>query len=129
MKVGELIKELEQYDPETEVCVNNLDIYFTEEVPAGYDGVLERLIIDEKKKPYYSIVGGKVTSQGMKVRLRCYGIEDIILDDLEAPVDLSGLSEYYRKRWQDKIDKYREEFRQMIKEIEESELSEKSELD
>lgn len=113
MKTRELIEALKAEDPsgEAEVIAGNTPIYFVELQPAFYDGPLQTLLLDEAKKPYYHIAGYKVTQQGQKVRLHLMNCEDVLIDNPEAPVDLSGLSEHHRVEWQASVDKMREEFR------------------
>tara|TARA_Y100000310_G_scaffold345691_1_gene468327 strand:- start:4894 stop:5277 length:384 start_codon:yes stop_codon:yes gene_type:complete len=118
MKVGELIKELQEFDLDEEVCVGNLDIYFLDELPAYYDGNLQRIIKDPEKKHCYSIVGAKVTGKGKKVNLYTMGVEDVILDDPEVPVDLSELIDIAKARWESKVEEYREEIREIERKIE-----------
>lgn len=121
MKTKELIEKLQFVDPtgELECCVDNVDIYFVDVLPAYYDGALQLLVHDESKKPYYSIVGGKVTTRGYKVKLVTVSIEDMLLDNPDAPVDLSECSPAHQKDWEARLVKIREEVKQVNKEVEE----------
>ena len=121
MKVKELIAELNKIDPtgEEEVCIDNRDIHFVELLPAYYDGKLQRLIRDEKKQGN-NIVGAKFTTKGCKVVIHYLGIEDVILDYVDLPVDYSELGSPERiAEYIEMVEKWREETRKIDKEIEE----------
>jgi hypothetical protein len=115
MKTKELIQWLQTEDPtgELEVCVNNVPIYTVENQPAYYDGPLQMLIHDESKRPYYSIVGYKVTQRGNKIKLTTMDIGDCLIDNPDMPVDLSELANWTRKRWEECVETKRKEYRQM----------------
>ena len=96
---------------EYECCIGNADIHFLETVPAYYDGRLQILERDESL-PYYNVVGGKITSSGMKIFINALSLQDVLLDDPEAPIDLSEC--------QDNGDRYAkavEEWRQRGREL------------
>ena len=80
MKVKELIQELQKENPEAEVITSDGGpIYHTEWKPGYYDGHTPMLIHDEKKKPYYSIIGYKwEPNQHGKVVLQCMNLEDCL---------------------------------------------------
>ncbi len=120
MTSKELIAALQKEDPEgnLEVCVENKDIYFVEYKQAYWDGRLQRLIHDpDLKNKGYSIIGGKVTSRGMKLELHVMGIEDIIMDNPDVPIDLSELEERDRQEWEKCIAEWRQEVKDIIKEV------------
>lgn len=101
VKTRELIAELQAADPSGElpVCVDGEDIYFVERLPGYYDGAYQQLIHDESKKPYWSIVGGKITRKGEKVRIQVMSIRDVIQDMPDLPVELDeGMREYYENK-------------------------------
>jgi hypothetical protein len=112
---------LQKEDPsgETEVCIDNLDIYFAERLEAYWDGRLQLLVHDEAKRgKCYSIVGAKVTSKGSKIRLHYMGVEDVIDNDPDAPVDLSEIgNEETKKEWEKRIAHWREETKRINEEI------------
>ena len=106
MKTKELIKQLQEADPsgELECCVDNCDIFAVWPEEAYWDGCLQILIRDPAKKPYYDIVGAKVTSKGTKVRIRPMSISDAILDNHDLPIEFDcgeqrnkEKAEYYAK--------------------------------
>lgn len=120
MTTKELIEALQEEDPEgdMEVCVDNKDIYFVEYKQAYWDGKLQRLVHDpDLKGKGYSIVGGKVTSRGMKLELHVMGIEDIIMDNPDVPIDLSELEERNRQEWEKRIAEWRQEIKDVVEEI------------
>jgi hypothetical protein len=115
MKTKDLIKALQEADPtgELPVCVGNIDVYFCDVLPAYYDGYLEQLIIDEAKKPYFSIVGAKVIGTGKKVCLHPYSVEDGILDDPDFTVEFENVSSESEKRLIEIYDVWRKESREI----------------
>jgi hypothetical protein len=115
MKTRELIDQLQRADPsgELEVIADGTPVYFVSRQDAYYDGPLEMLIHDDSKRPYYSIVGYKVTQRGQKVRLHLMGLSDVLLDEPEAPVDLSELSDWSRERWANRVAGVRDFMREL----------------
>lgn len=115
MKTRELIEWLQKEDPtgELEACVNNVPIYTVERQPAYYDGPLQMLIQDESKKPYYNIVGFKVTHKGQKVKLMTMDVGDCLIDNPDLPVDLTELADWMKERWEKRVEAKRNEYRQM----------------
>lgn len=109
MKTRELIAALQKEDPtgELEVIAGSAPIYFATREPAYWDGSLQMLIHDDSKRPYYSIVGYKVTDRGEKIRLNLMELDDVLLDAPDAPVDLSELSEGRRERWAKRVSEVR----------------------
>lgn len=108
MKTGELIKLLQEADPSGElpVCVGNHDVYFVQKLPAYYDGPLQQLIHDDSLRPYWSIVGAKITTRGLKVDIATMSIEDAINDVPDLPVECEG-------SWtQERVDRWRAEARE-----------------
>lgn len=105
MKTRELIAALQKEDPsgDLDVVAGGTPIYFASREPAYYDGPLEMLIHDDSRRPYYSIVGYKVTSRGEKVKLHLMDVSDVLLDEPDAAVDLSELSEFNRERWEKRV--------------------------
>lgn len=90
MKTAELIRALQQVDPEgtAEVVVGGRPIYFVEKLPGYYDGPYEILIQDHTKDPYYNIVGMRQTRSGTKLRLVTIDMEDLILDNPDILIEL-----------------------------------------
>lgn len=122
MKTKDLIAMLQKEDPsgEVEVCVNNHDIYFAEMMEAYWDGKLQLIVRDESKKPYYHIVGAKVVATGAKIKLHTMGVEDIIENDPDIPVDLSDLekhSPYSYGDWKKRVEDWRKETKRIDAEV------------
>jgi len=118
MKVKELIAQLQKTDEDCEVVVGGKAIHFVEQVEGYWDGPYEVLIEDESKKPFYSVIGGKVTTKGDKVRLFILPIEDALyscntanqVDDFILEYDLTSSSTVNQSR----INHY-EKLREQIK--------------
>ncbi len=110
MKTKELIRQLQEADPEgeKEVCVGNVDIYFVEKKAAYWDGNLQVLQHDpELIGKCWSIVGAKVLEKGYKLNLSCVDIESLVYEDPGVEVDLSDLSEGPRERWEKRVAEWR----------------------
>lgn len=120
MKTKELIRQLQEADPEGETeCVVgcNDPIHYVYKEDAYHDGCLEILERDHSKDPYYNICGGVITKDGMKVIIRPLSIEDAISNNPDLPVKFVGdfsHDDYYHK----KVECWREEIRRINKEIE-----------
>lgn len=121
MKTRELIAALQKEDPsgELEVVASGTPIYFVERQEAYYDGPLQMLVHDESKRPYYSIVGYKVTQRGSKVKLHLMSLDDCMLDEISLPVDLSEVSDFHRERWEKRVAELRERMREIHESVEE----------
>jgi hypothetical protein len=93
MTTNELIARLREEDPEgnTQVVVGNTPIYTVESLPAYYDGCMQVLIQDHSKDPYYNITGIRFQSDGRKVSLGRMDWEDVLWNNPQAEIDLSGL--------------------------------------
>lgn len=80
MKVKELIEQLQKENLEAEViCSGSGPIYFCDHKPGYYDGHTPFLIQDEKKKPYYSIIGYRWEPNASgKVVLQTMNLEDCL---------------------------------------------------
>lgn len=116
MKTRELIKVLQEVDPEgeSEVIVNGDPIYFAENLPGYYDGWYSVLIQDHSKDPYYNITGIRQTRAGDKVRLHLMSMEDVLLDNPEAIVELdSSLGPERIKEMEESVQALRVEHRQI----------------
>lgn len=99
MKVSELIKELQELDPldECEICVDNHPISSVSRMPYYWDGRLEQVIRDHRYIP--TKVG--YPNHGSKIRIYFDTIEDALLDNPDAELDLSGIT------YQGKIEEWR----------------------
>jgi hypothetical protein len=87
---AELIVALRDADPAgtTPVCVANADVYFVQRLPAYYDGRLQQLVHDERKRgKAWSIIGAKLISSGQKVDIVALSIRDILNDMPELPIE------------------------------------------
>jgi len=65
VKVKELIRLLQEEDPEAEACVHNADIESVYAAQAYWDGRLQ--VLERDAEGY--VVGGKYTSNGWKVNI------------------------------------------------------------
>ena len=118
MKTKELIRLLQECDPtgELEVAVGNNPIYCVDRLPAYYDGNLQMLIQDHSVETY-NILGYKVTGQGLKVSLTDMDLRQVLLDNPDAPVDLSELSGHSKKHWEEVVAKHKKEVVEVITEV------------
>lgn len=120
MKAKELIRLLQEEDPtgETEVCVNNVDIWTVQTEPAYWDGRLQLLIRDESKKPYFDVIGGKYCTKGSKIVLTPMSVSDVLWGDPEAIVDYSELGEARAEDYRASDEKTRQACRDVILKVE-----------
>lgn len=118
MKTKELVAALQSEDPsgELEVVAGGLPIYYVERLPAYYDGNLQMLVQD-KSVQGYNITGYKVTGKGEKVVMRLMDLGDVLCEDAEAPVDLSGLSKLSFEDWTKRVEAERKESREGDEEV------------
>lgn len=113
MKTKKLIELLLEVDPtgEVEVCVDNVDIFDVEKLPAYHDGSFQVLIRDDSKE-YYNITGGRLVCSGQKIQITSFSIKDGLynaMDGGEFNIEIIGSnSELERK----KIDGWINGFRQ-----------------
>ena len=93
MKVKDLVRLLQAEDPtgETEVCVQNEDIFDVHTEPAYYDGKLQLLVRDPALIDCYDVVGGKYVVSGSKIVITPMGVTDVLWDNPEAVIDYSDL--------------------------------------
>ena len=79
MKVRELLKELQSYNPDSEIVIDGTGpVYFVEELPGYYDGYYSEHILGEKVLQGYNIEGIHYTRAGSKVILKTMDLEDIV---------------------------------------------------
>lgn len=119
MKTKELIELLLREDPsgELDVVIGNQPVSVVQKLPAYYDGPLEVLEYAEHNR--FVLVKGKYVRDTdiYKVNLRPYGIMDALCDHPELEIeypDCTNVDHYI-----DKVEKMREEIRQIDKEIDE----------
>lgn len=117
MTAGELIKELSKYPADEPVCINNHEVWCVEPKPAYWDGTLQRLIVDESKKPYYSVIGVRYTNRGGKLELSSLDLGDVLLNDPDAIVeyDVTPSKKEFLEKF---VARERAEINQIIKEVE-----------
>lgn len=115
MKTKELIKRLQELDPEgdMEISIDNHDIYQVELHHAGENGMLSRIISNDNGR----VIGAKVIDKGLKISLSYLTIEDLIWNDPDLPVQIDVASEEAREDWEEVISSIREEARAAILEI------------
>lgn len=113
MKTAELIRLLQKADPSGElpVCIDNVSPYVVDVEPAYYDGCMQMLIEDPSLKPYYSIVGVKYISRGLKVQIKPLDVESAILDNPDLPVEYE--SDFANDWYKPKVETWREESRKI----------------
>lgn len=128
MKTKELIRRLNELDPtgEIECSVSGHDVFFCESLPAYYDGCYQQLLRDDRKKPYYDIIGVRICGQGEKINLRTVSAEEFLLDEPDGLIQYD--SEYARKHNEERIEQIRKENKEIIAEID-KEFDEKIEKD
>lgn len=112
MKTKELIALLQEADPtgELPVCVGNVSPYFVDVQPGYYDGCLQLLVEDPALKPYYSVVGGKICSGGMKVKIVTMDLDSAIFDNPDLPVEYD--SPYAERHYKKAVEAWREQARE-----------------
>lgn len=90
MKTSELIKELTELDPtdECEICIKNHPVSSVDRMPYYWDGRLEEVIRDHRYIP--TKVG--YPNHGSKIKIYFDTIEDALLDNPDAELDLSGIT-------------------------------------
>jgi len=95
MKTKELIRQLQEIDPEgeAEVVVGRSDIYFLEKTAMFYDGLPTILIRDPSKQPYYDVIGFKASCTGTKIMIKTYDYEDVLWNVKDPIIEL----DYYSK--------------------------------
>lgn len=122
MKTKELIRQLQEADPSGELECNTggADIRFVERLEGYYDGPYEVLLWDETR-PYAPIIGAKITTRGEKVKLHTSSIRDVILDDVDIPVEVDvhySDGGKIKQEIETKIEKWRQEVRDIDDKIE-----------
>lgn len=117
MKTKELIRRLQEEDPDGEAEVNcgGDDIYVVERLPGYYDGSYQTLIHAPHRKPYYTPIGVTIRRRGDKVILKTLSVEDLLWDNPDALIQYD--SEESRERHQRCLEGKREEIRKEIKNI------------
>lgn len=116
MKTKKLIELLQKEDPtgDSEVCVNNSDIFCLEGKPAYWDGCLE-ILHRNWDCEYYNVTGATVTSEGSKIDIRAMSIEDAVFGDTEMPVTFA--TDYAKQHYADFVAKCRQESRDCKREL------------
>jgi hypothetical protein len=113
VKTRDLISRLQKCDPsgECEVIVGTKDILDVSAEPGYYDGAYELLVRDPALAPYYDVVGGVITYQGIKIVIRPLPIKDAMFDDPDLPVEVRTENETKRAKWAEVIERWRKEAR------------------
>lgn len=121
MTTRELIQELLAVDPtgETDVCIGNETIVYVDKLPAYYDGVMEKIILD---KSMYDFTGAKYVRQGMKVCIYSRSIKDVLSDKYDLIIDYSELNPDRAKEYKESNEKWIEECKKIDKEIENEQI-------
>jgi len=116
MKTKKLIELLKEADPSGNlpVCVDNVDIFTVYQEASYWDGCLQQLKRDWKKK-YYNVVGAKYTSKGQKVTIRTLSIEDALYANPDLPIKVEDT--FLEKKMQKTVDKWRREAKKFDEEF------------
>lgn len=121
MKTKELIRRLQEADPsgEAECVVDNHDIYFLDTVEGYWDGHHEVLVRDEAEQHFFNVIGAKISGRGRKVRLNVLPIEEVMLgfNMPDLPVDLSECGVHQRHRYEEAVERWRQEARRASTEL------------
>jgi hypothetical protein len=90
MKVSELIKELQELDPndECQVCVGNSPLRWVERLPWYYDGRMTFIEYDTRSIP----IKGGYPNHGSKIMFHYDTLEDALMDNPDMELDLSGIT-------------------------------------
>lgn len=118
MKTKELINNLQELDPsgELEVVAGGIPIYFVQRLPAYYDGALQ-ILIQDKSRNDYNIIGYKYTHKGDKIRLDLMELDDCLLSNPDLPVDLSEVTEHSVESIKNRVENSRKEMREIIEQV------------
>lgn len=114
MKTKELIEQLKKSDPkgDMDVVIGNEPVHFVHAEPAYWDGLKQVVIKNEKG----NIVGMKYSSEGTKVSIRTFSIQDAIFDDPDFPVEFD-IEKSNIESYQKMVNNWRKEYRKMNEEI------------
>ncbi len=121
MKSSEVIKLLQELDPtgEVEVSVGNVDIMDIGLLPAYYDGCLQVLKKDLAKE-CYNIIGLEFKSEGSKIVISPYDIEDYILDHHGRLDKLNIIFDHEPNQWHlDRIEEHKKKATELHEKLEE----------
>lgn len=115
MKTKDLIKELQELDPEGELecCIDNLDIGGISIEPAYWDGSLQLV----EKGPDGEILGMKILDSGLKLVLSPTSVGDFIMNYPDGKIDFSDLSENRKSHWRRFVELKRNETKKIKKEV------------
>lgn len=112
MKTSELIKELQELDPNDEcvICVSNHPVSDVGRMPWYYDGRVEFIERDRKNIP----TKAGYPNHGSKIKIYFDTLEEALIDNPDVELDLSGIT-YQGKveeRYMGNIEKWKEEGRE-----------------
>ena len=112
MTTSDLIHLLQEADPggTLPVCVGNADVYLVQNLPAYYDGALQQLVHDESKRPFWTIIGARITRRGMKVDIVPMSVRDVLVDMPDLPVTFDDGDLYYPEA----VERWRKEVRDVV---------------
>jgi hypothetical protein len=85
MKTKDLIKKLQELDPEGDIecCVGNNSIIYVDKMPAYYDGHLIKADMDSSS----NVISHTITNKGFKINFMFYTLESAIIDNVDHKVD------------------------------------------
>lgn len=112
MKTAELIKQLQDADPEgiLEVVSGAEDTFYVECAPSYYDGNLFYVVRDPNIKGY-NVKEAVISRAGYKVNIRTIGIRDVLMENPDLPVTFMGFSIEREKEELKNLEHLREEMR------------------
>lgn len=130
MRSSDLIRILKELDPggDIEVNIGNSDIIDVDIYPAYYDGYLQVLKRDLSKTDCYNITGLELKTNGKKIVISPYDIEDYILDHhsklnkINITFDHDNPSEWLLKR----IENYKQRAIDLEKKLNKIKISNKN---
>lgn len=111
MKTRELVRLLQKADPTGEVdcCVDGIDIFSVQRLPAFQDGPKEVLQREADRKPHFDIIGGTISRRGEKVLIKALSLKSALINDPNLPIELVECDE----RTELQVQQWRDEARRL----------------
>lgn len=134
MKTKELVRQLLLTDPdgEAEVCVGNIDIIDVDgPMPCYYDGQFVQIVLDEESRTEnncHGVIKVKPRTKGNKIKLRTMDAEEAFLENPEAILEMDPYNPNREKEWLETVEKWREEGRQLRKQLDQMREEHKEKL-
>jgi hypothetical protein len=111
MKTKELVRLLQKADPTGEVdcCVDGIDIFSVQRLPAFQDGPKEVLHREADRKPNFDVVRGTISRRGEKVLIKTLSLRSALVKDPDLHIEVLDCDE----RTEHQIQKWRDEARRL----------------